>query len=124
MSKPKPKMVTVEQRAAGTFDWNGTEQARIERNLCVLNGRSWEALRFCKNRNGRHNRVHLVITEDDFVPLFADAVKNGVFSAAAIRQMSAILSNRPDPFLDLIGSITGGDLSGDIDAAIYGDDAV
>lgn len=102
-----PKMTTVEHRAVGAFDWNPKEQARIERNLVALNGKSWEALRFCKNRNGRHNRVHLVITEDDFVPLFADAVKNGVFSAAAIRQMSAILSNRPDPFLDLIGSITG-----------------
>ena len=102
MSKPKPKMVTVEQRAAGTFDWNGTEQARIERNLCVLNGRSWEALRFCKNKNGRHNRVHLVIEEQNFVELFRSAVENGVFSESALRRFRNILGEQNDPFLEVI----------------------
>jgi hypothetical protein len=118
------KMVTVEHRAVGTFEWNDRDQARIERNLVALDGKSWEALRFCKSRNGRHNRVHLVITEEDFVQLFADAVKNGVFSDEAIRRMGATLSNRRDPFLDVIGSLTEGDLSGDIDEALYGDEAV
>jgi|SRR5579862_7639278 len=116
------KMVTVERRALGTFEWSPREQARIERNLVALDGKSWETLRFCKNRNGRHTRVHLVITEHDFVQLFADAVKNGVFSKSAIRQMGAALSNRRDPFLDVIG--IAGDLEppSDIQAELYGND--
>jgi hypothetical protein len=116
------KMTTIEHRAAGTFQWNQRDQARIERNLVALDGKSWEALRFCKSRNGRHNRVHLVITEDDFVQLFDDAVKNGVFSEDAIRKMRATLSEHRDPFLDVIGTVTEGDLSGDIDEILYGDD--
>ena len=116
------KMVTVEHRAVGTFEWNPHDQARIERNLVALDGKSWEALRFCKSRNGRHNRVHLVIAEDDFVQLFDNAVKNGVFSEAATQKMRAALGGRRDPFLDVIGTVTEGDLSGDIDASLYGDE--
>jgi hypothetical protein len=120
----KPKMITVEQRAVGTFDWDETEQARIERNLCALNGRSWEALRFCKNKNGRHNRVHLVIEEDKFVELFRSAVENGVFSEATIRDMRNILERRRDrdPFLDVIGTTGDGTLSANIDDELYGED--
>ncbi len=123
MSKLKPKMVTVEQRAAGTFDWNGTEQARIERNLCVLNGRSWEALRFCKNKNGRHNRVHLVIEEENFVELFHSAVENGVFSESALRRFRNILGEQNDPFLEVIGIGSDGNLTRDIDSDLYGDES-
>ncbi len=115
------KMVTVEHRAVGTFEWNAQEQARIERNLVALNGKSWEALRFCKNRNGRHNRVHLVIAEEDFVHLFDDAVKNGVFSDTAIQKMSATLHGRPDPFRDVIGIAGDVEPPSDIDAELYGD---
>ena len=116
------KMVTVEHRAVGTFEWNDRDQARIERNLVALDGKSWEALRFCKSRNGRHNRVHLVITEEDFVLLFDDAVKKGVFSPAAIQKLRAALGDDRDPFLDVIGTVTEGDLSGDIDSALYRDE--
>jgi hypothetical protein len=119
---PKPKMVTVEQRAVGTFDWSETEQARIERNLCALNGRSWEALRFCKNKNGRHNRVHLVIEEDKFVELFHSAVQNGVFSEATIRDLRNVLERERDPFLEVIGSTGDGTLSAGIDEELYGED--
>jgi hypothetical protein len=115
------KMVTVEHRAVGTFEWSPREQARIERNLVALDGKSWEALRFCKNRDGRHNRVHLVITEEDFVSLFADAVKNGVFSDTAIRRMNASLSDRRDSFSDVIGIAGDFEPPSDIDAELYGD---
>jgi hypothetical protein len=119
----KPKMVTVEQRAVGTYDWEGTaQQARIERNLFALNGRSWEALRFCKNKNGRHNRVHLVIEEHNFVELFRSAVENGVFSETAIRDLRNTLESKRDPFLDVIGSTGDGKLSADIDGELYGED--
>ncbi|MGH9745801.1 MAG: hypothetical protein ACRD59_06790 [Candidatus Acidiferrales bacterium] len=119
----KTKMVTIEQRAVGTFDWEGTpEQARIERNLFALNGRSREALRFCKNKHGRHNRVHLVIEEENFVELFRSAVENGVFSDSALRDFRNILGARRDPFLDVIGTTGDGKLSAEIDKELYGED--
>jgi hypothetical protein len=117
----KQKMVTVEQRAVGTFDWNDIEQARIERNLFAFDGEVTEKLRFCKNRNGRHNRVHLVIEESGFVELFASAVKNGVFSEPAIRRLRDILDQRRDPLLEVIGTTGDGKLSSEIDKELYGD---
>ena len=117
----KQKMVTVEQRAVGTYDWNESEQARIERNLFAFDGEVTEKLRFCKNRNGRHNRVHLVIEESSFVELFASAVKNGVFSEPAIRRLRDILGQRRDPFLEVIGTTGDGKLSSDIDKELYGE---
>ncbi|MFZ0580752.1 MAG: hypothetical protein WAN72_02060 [Candidatus Acidiferrales bacterium] len=118
---PKQKMVTVEQRAVGTYNWNDVEQARIERNLFAFDGEVSEKLRFCKNRNGRHNRVHLVIEESSFVELFASAVKNGVFSEPAIRRLRSVLDERGDPFLEVIGTTGDGTLSSDIDKELYGE---
>ncbi len=119
----KPKMVTVEQRAVGVFNWDGKpEQARIERNLVALDGRSWEALRFCKNKNGRHNRVHLVIEEECFVELFRSAVENGVFSESAVKDLRNILTGSRDSFLDAIGTTGDGKLSAEIDNDLYGED--
>lgn len=114
-------MVTVQQRAVGTFNTDEQQQARIERNLFAWNGRSWEALRFCKNKNGRHNRVHLVIEEADFVELFRDAVNNGVFSGEAIQGLRNILESRSDPFLEVIGTTGDGTLAKDIDVELYGE---
>jgi hypothetical protein len=118
------KMVTVQQRAVGTFNTDEQQQARIERNLFALEGRSWEALRFCKNKNGRHNRVHLVIEEAHFVELFRDAVNNGVFSGEAIQRLRNILENRSDPFLEVIGTTGDGTLAKDIDVELYGEDSL
>lgn len=115
------KMVTVEQRAVGVLDWNAVEQARIERNVVLRDGKVWEALRFCKNRNGRHNRVHLVIEEGDFVKLFRNAVENGVFAEQTLRDLRAVLEERRDPFLEVVGSATDGKLSSGIDDELYGD---
>ena len=123
------KMVTVEKKAVGTYDWPDKPglQARIERNVFAYKGEtsnsSWtgEALRFCKSRNGRHNRVHLVIGEDEFVDLFRDAVKNGVFHAETLEQLRAILGERGDPFLEVIGIGQDGKLSQNIDAELYGE---
>lgn len=122
-------MVTVEKRAVGTYDWPDKPglQARIERNVFAYKGdrvnSSWtgEALRFCKSRNGRHNRVHLVIAEDGFVDLFRDAVKNDVFHAETLEKLRAILGERRDPFLDVIGIGQDGKLSQKIDAELYGE---
>lgn len=116
------KMITLEQRAVGTFNWSDVDQARIERNVFSLDGETWEGLRFCKYRNGRHNRVHLVIAESDFIELFRDAVRNGVFHQETLDQFRAILEGRRDPVLDVIGSIQDGSLSHAIDAGLYGED--
>jgi hypothetical protein len=116
------KMVTVEQRAVGKFDWDEEEQARIERNVVALGGKTWEALRFCKNRNGRHNRVHLVIEEKNFPALFRSAVENGVFSEDTLQELRAALGERKDPFLEVIGSGADGHLAKKIDADLYGDE--
>lgn len=116
------KMITVEQRAVGVYDWDEKDQARIERNLFALNGESWEGLRFCKNRNGRHNRVHLVIGEAEFVELFRDAVKKGVFHAETLARVREILEQRQDPFLEVIGLAADGKLAESIDSELYGDD--
>lgn len=116
-----PKMFTIERRAVGVFDWGDHDQARIERNLFALDGDTWEALRFCKNRNGRHNRVHLVIGETDFVQLFRDAVRKGVFHQATLDQLREILEQRQDPFLDVIGAGEDGKLTEGIEEELYGE---
>ena len=123
MPKPK-KMITVEQKAAGQFNWDGSEQARIERNVFALDGKVWEGLRFCKNRNGRHNRVHLVIEEENFVALFRDAVEKGVFSPQTLQGLRNALGEERDPFLDVIGIGADGSLTRDVDADLYGDESV
>jgi hypothetical protein len=117
------KMITVEQRAVGVFNWDedGKEQARIERNVFLREGEVWEALRFCKNRNGRHNRVHLVIKEEDFVDLFRSAIENGVFQPKIVSELRNILEQKKDPFLAVIGVGADGKLSADIDRELYGE---
>jgi hypothetical protein len=117
-----PKMITLEQRAVGSFHWDEQDEARIERNLFALNGDTWEGLRFCKNRNGRHNRVHLVIGEAEFVDLFRDAVAKGVFHAQTLDQLRAILTGGQDPLLQVIGIAKDGHLSEAIDTHLYGQD--
>jgi hypothetical protein len=114
------KMNTIEQRAVGVCRLNDHDEARIERNLFGANGEAWEALRFCKNKDGQHNRVHLVIGEEKFVELFQDAVKNGVFQQQTIDRLKMILEQR-DPFLDVIGIGADGTLSQDIDEELYGE---
>jgi hypothetical protein len=116
------KMNTIESRAVGTCPLDERNEGRIERNLFAVNGGTWEALRFCKNKDGRHNRVHLVIDEDKFVELFRDAVKNGVFRPQTVGKLMATLAEIPDPFLSVIGSISDGTLSQNIDEELYGDD--
>jgi hypothetical protein len=117
------KMITIEQRAVGVFNWDADEQARIERNVFAQDGEIREALRFCKNRNGRHNRVHLVIEEKDFVDLFRSAVQNGVFQEETVQKLRGILEQRRDPLLQVIGTLTGGDgkLTENIDEELYGE---
>jgi hypothetical protein len=116
-----PKMITIEQRAVGSYHWDDRDEARIERNLFALNGDTWEGLRFCKNRNGRHNRVHLVIGEDEFIDLFRDAVAKGVFHRPTLERLRAILSNESDPLLDVIGVAEDGRLTQSIDEDLYGE---
>lgn len=117
-----PKMSTIEQRAVGSCALDKHNEGRIERNLFAANGKTWEALRFCKNKDGRHNRVHLVLDEEKFVELFADAVKNGVFHQHTIDRLKAALERR-DPFLDVIGIGSDGALSQHIDEDLYGEDS-
>ena len=115
------KMNTIENRAVGVCPLDDHNQGRIERNLFAVNGGTWEALRFCKNKDGQHNRVHLVIDEEKFVELFRDAVKNGVFRPRTLGDLRVILEELPDPFLSVIGSISDGKLSANIDEELYGE---
>lgn len=119
MSGQMPKMNTIERRAVGSCQLDEHNQGRIERNLFNANGKTWEALRFCKNKNGAHNRVHLVLDEEKFVELFRDAVKNGVFRPRTLGELRMILEDIPDPFLEVIGSISDGTLSQNIDEELY-----
>jgi hypothetical protein len=114
-----PKMNTIEQRAVGVCNLDEHNEARIERNLFNANGTTWEALRFCKNKDGQHNRVHLVLDENKFVELFEDAVKNGVFHQQTIDRLKMVLERR-DPFLEVIGIGSDGTLSQNIDEELYG----
>ena len=118
-----PKMITLEQRAVGSYNWDEHDEARIERNLFALNGDTWEGLRFCKNRDGRHNRVHLVIGETEFVDLFRDAVAKGVFHPETIEQMRDILGGKQDPLLEAIGVAQDGQLTKEIDRELYGEES-
>ena len=113
------KMSTIENRAVGTCHLDDHNEGRIERNLFAVNGGTWEALRFCKNKDGQHNRVHLVIDEEKFVELFRDAVRNGVFHARTLGELRVILEELPDPFLNVIGAISDGTLSAGIDEELY-----
>lgn len=114
------KMNTIENRAVGACQLDDHNEGRIERNLFAVNGGTWEALRFCKNKDGQHNRVHLVIDEEKFVELFRDAVKNGVFHPRTLGDLMVILGEIPDPFLSVIGSISSdGKLSANIDEELY-----
>ena len=128
------KMLTIKCLAVGELPLGRRgDVARIERNLFAENGDTFEAIRFCKNRNGRHNRVHLVIPENRFVDLFANAVKQGVFSPAALGQLLEIVQeSQPaptgaaadsdaDPFLSVIGIGEDGHLTEGIDEELYGD---
>jgi hypothetical protein len=117
------KMITLEHRAVGAYRWDERDEARIERNLFALNGDTWEGLRFCKTRNGRHNRVHLVIGESEFVDLFRDAVEKGVFHEQTLEQLRAILVGSRDPLLDVIGAVQDGQLTKDIDRELYGENS-
>jgi len=116
------KMNTIEQRAVGVCPLDEHNEARIERNLFQVNGTTWEGLRFCKNKDGEHNRVHLVLDEEKFVELFRNAVKNGVFHPRTLGELRAILWELPDPFLSVIGSISDGTLAANIDEELYGKD--
>src|ERR1700692_1317642 len=113
------KMSTIEQRAVGVCHLDEHNEGRIERNLFNVNGTTWEALRFCKNKDGQHNRVHLVIDEEKFVELFRDAVRNGDFRSGTLGELRVILEELPDPFLSVIGSISDGTLSANIDEELY-----
>jgi len=115
------KMSTIQHRAVGVCQLNDHDEGRIERNLFAVNGGTWEALRFCKNKDGQHNRVHLVIDEAKFVELFQDAVNNGVFHQETIDRLKAVLDQLRDPFLDVIGIGADGTLSQDIDEQLYGE---
>src|SRR5260370_40662842 len=114
------KMNTIESRAVGACQLDDHNEGRIERNLCAVNGGTWEALRFCKNKDGQHNRVHLVLREDKFVELFENAVKNGVFHQETLDRLKMILEQR-DPFLDVLGIGSAGPLPLNIDAELYGE---
>jgi len=132
------KMLTIKCLAVGELPLGRRgDVARIERNLFAENGDTFEALRFCKNRNGRHNRVHLVISEEAFVDLFADAIEKGVFSASTRARLRQILTPSravppsdaaeedadadDNPFLKVIGIGEDGHLTEGIDECLYGD---
>ena len=129
------KMETLKHLAVGEVDLEaGGDVARIERNLFAnADGETFEAIRFCKNRHGRHNRVHLVITEDAFVQLFRDAVEKGVFHDDALEGLLGVLegwqnrrsaspeSAAHNPLLDVIGIGSDGSLAQQIDEELYGE---
>ena len=128
------KMKTIKQIAAGSLDRGKDREARIERNLFECDGDTFEALRFCKNKNGRHVRVHLVIREEEFVELFADAVRKGVFAEDTLLGLSDVLAERskgvssgssgPDrvPFAEIAGLFNDGPLGKEIDGTLYAPD--
>ncbi|GEM_PF-1051834 len=122
------KMTTLEHRAAGVYKWNNRDEARIERNLVIFDGETSERIRFCKNRSGRHLRVHLVVREDEFVELFRDAARNGVFGPETLRQLAEISGQAggtspygaEDPVLAVAGIGEDGTLTQGIDEELYG----
>jgi hypothetical protein len=128
------KMTTIKYLAVGEVDLESSgDTARIERNLFAENGDTFQALRFCKRRSGRHNRVHLVLREGAFADLFEDAVEKNVFGEETLNRMLKILARRQqkrsstavdpdaDPFLRVIGIGEDGHLTEGIDEELYGD---
>jgi len=126
-----PKMKTIRQIACGSLNRGRDREARIERNLFECGGETFEALRFCKNKNGRHVRVHLVVREEEFVELFADAVRQGVFGEATLLGLADVLEERAKapaaealdqnrvPFADITGLFDDGTLGSEIDSTLY-----
>ena len=128
------KMSTIKHLAVGQVDLGKEEGdvGRIERNLFELNGETFEALRFCKNRKGRHNRVHLVLLESTFADLFEDAVQKQVFGPDTLDRLLAVLQHWQEqrtgagqdagenPFLKVIGIGSDGHLTEGIDEYLYG----
>ena len=128
------KMKTVRKIAAGSFPWKNRNKdvARIEKNLFALDGETFEALRFCKSRNGRHNRIHLVVSEEEFVALFEDSVRNGVFTEPCLWSLYEVLGKHlnadadaswrdKNPFLKVVGIGDDGALAQRIDEELYGE---
>jgi|SRR5271168_1284545 len=125
------KMKTIKQIAVGTLQRRPGQEARIERNLFECDGETFEALRFCKNKNGRHVRVHLVVDEEEFVELFTDAVRKGVFGEATLLALMDMLKDRSNgvsqegrperqaPFAGITGLFEDGTLTRDMDGALY-----
>jgi hypothetical protein len=64
--------------------------------------------------------VHLVLDEENFVDLFQDAVRNGVFHQETLDRLKIILERR-DPFLEVIGIGSDGKLSEGLDEELYGE---
>ncbi len=125
------KMNTIKHLAVGETDLqNDGDVARIERNLFASEkGETFEAIRFCKTRNGRHNRVHLVIKEDDFAELFRDAVRQGVFHEEtldllfhALEERRSERSTERSELPNVVGLFKKGSLSNQqIDDMLYGE---
>lgn len=129
------KMETLKHLCVGELDLeNGGDVARIERNLfATAEGETFEALRFCKNRHGRHNRVHLVISESAFVELMEDAIEKGVFHDEILDRLYEFLQQRRkaeqspgaeaprNPLLEVIGIGSDGSLAQGIDEELYGE---
>ncbi len=129
------KMETLKHLSVGELDLeNGGDVARIERNLfATAEGDTFEALRFCKNRHGRHNRVHLVIREVAFLELFERSVQQGVFNEEGLERLLGFLhrwreargpsppSESRDPFLEVIGIGEDGHLTENLDEELYGE---
>jgi hypothetical protein len=127
-------MRTLKHIRVGELDLkNGGDVARIERNLFAnVNGEVFEALRFCKRHNGRHNRVHLIVKDHEFAELFVAAYEQNVFSPETIARVLETLQRglrdrkrrgraRRNPLFDVIGICKGdGTLAGDIDGFLYG----
>jgi hypothetical protein len=62
----------------------------------------------------------LVIGEQEFVDLFRDAVEKGVFHQSTLERLRAILTDEPDPLLEVIGIAQDGHLTEAIDDDLYG----
>jgi hypothetical protein len=104
-----PKRNTIQQRAVGVRHLNEHNEGRLERNPFHVECTTWEALRFCKNKDGPHSFLLLVLDEDKFVEPFEDAVNNSAFPLQSIDRLKMVLGRR-DPFLDGIGIVSDGAL--------------
>ena len=76
--------------AVGSHALTGDLTARIERIKARRekdegSSKSLEVLRFCNCRqDGRFSRVHLVLSQDEFICLLKNAIRNNVFHADSI----------------------------------------